>query len=57
MTRVYGGPDVMSEIAGWRHFLYGAGDGVAEELAAISEIGIREFRSSALTCHLFEINR
>lgn len=34
MTRVYGGPGVMSEIAGWRHFLYGAGDGVAEELAA-----------------------
>jgi N-acetylglucosaminyldiphosphoundecaprenol N-acetyl-beta-D-mannosaminyltransferase len=39
MHRVYG-PDLMlsacgeSEIAGWRHFLYGAGDGVANELAA-----------------------
>jgi N-acetylglucosaminyldiphosphoundecaprenol N-acetyl-beta-D-mannosaminyltransferase len=39
MRRVYG-PDLMlgvcgeSEGAGWRHFLYGAGDGVADELAA-----------------------
>jgi N-acetylglucosaminyldiphosphoundecaprenol N-acetyl-beta-D-mannosaminyltransferase len=39
MRRVYG-PDLMlsvcgeSEIAEWRHFLYGAGDGVADELAA-----------------------
>lgn len=38
MRRVYG-PDLMlnvcreSEAAGWRHFLYGAGDGVADELA------------------------
>jgi N-acetylglucosaminyldiphosphoundecaprenol N-acetyl-beta-D-mannosaminyltransferase len=38
MQRVYG-PDLMvevcrvSESAGWRHFLYGAGEGVAEELA------------------------
>lgn len=39
MRRVYG-PDLMlsvcneSEVAGWRHFLYGAGEGVAEELAS-----------------------
>jgi N-acetylglucosaminyldiphosphoundecaprenol N-acetyl-beta-D-mannosaminyltransferase len=38
MRRVYG-PDLMlnvckeSEASGWRHFLYGAGEGVAEELA------------------------
>jgi N-acetylglucosaminyldiphosphoundecaprenol N-acetyl-beta-D-mannosaminyltransferase len=39
MRRVYG-PDLMlnlcreSQTRGWRHFLYGAGDGVADELAA-----------------------
>jgi len=39
MRRVYG-PDLMlnvcreSQANGWRHFLYGAGEGVAEELAA-----------------------
>jgi N-acetylglucosaminyldiphosphoundecaprenol N-acetyl-beta-D-mannosaminyltransferase len=39
MRRVYG-PDLMlsvcseSQSTGWRHFLYGAGDGVADELAA-----------------------
>lgn len=39
ITRVYG-PDLMLEVCragldpGWRHFLYGGGEGVADELAA-----------------------